>query len=613
MPYLSAAGIAGLQAGEDAKSERLAFAKRAARRRQTGQALLLGYAVAMAIFMVMLAGVLEFGMRQMSAVRANATAQSMKPLVASASTYINQYSTEITSLLTPGGPPVVIPFARTAPGLSIPEGPVLSGGGFLPSIQGAGFLPPSYVDRDGYGQSHDLVILEPITNDYEALILSVGGTEVSNTALGQIAADFPGIGGGIPSAAQGTPAAELGQIDGVGRSWHLSLASLNISSTLATPGHYAILLPTAMSAGRLDASNYMSRYDASNGAGNSMTTDILMNGNSVTGVNAVALANGATVSEPTAGTLALSAPTSVQGSVSVAANMAMGSNLSVDGTLGSGTLSATTGSVSGNATAGSSTVSGAVSVAPTSSTSANDLTVAGGMSAAAVSVANTLNATTSATSTGASTFGTLGVSGNMTVKGGALTAAQLIPTGTAVQGAACSNPGAYEYGTYTDIAGRTQTAELFCEPSTAGDVWMGGVAEAGYAEQMFAQPSCPAGDTGSYVWSNGTWVDECVAPAPPPPTYGYLRFAYWTFDPSVNSWVVNHTTTDEVPYAQYEWEISKGYFSVIGTYDGDGLAMATGSYYRLTRTSYYTSAKMLPTSCPSGNPYGPGSNNLCGY
>lgn len=487
-------------------------------RRQTGQggAALLGQGLSLLIVVVILAGLIIFGVEQLKSVKANSTAQTMVPIVKIAGQYIDAYSTEITGLLSPGSAPVVIPIGRTSASAAIPVGPSLANGTSLPSFQGAGLLPSDYVDKDAFGQSHDLVVLEPATGQYEALIISVGGREASNTMLGKIAADFPGTGGEIPIAEQGQSASSLGKVLGEGRSWDLSLSSLNIGGTVATPGHYAILLPTVASAGRINLQNYMSRYAP---GADAMTTDISMNGNSTKNVGQLSFANGPSVSEPTPGTLNLSSPAAIQGNASVAMNATVSSNLTVSQNLSSSTLDAGSGSITGNATTSTSTVHGSAAFR-------GGVTGGGNLSTNVAGVKGDLTAQNEATASDAGIFGSLDVSNNLTVQGGNTTASDIVPTGTAVQGAACPYEGAFQFGSYTDITGRARLAEMFCEPSASGDVWQGGLSKGGYAEQTYVQPSCPPGYTGAYTWGGYNWVDHCIPPQPSCPS-GYTGSYEW--------------------------------------------------------------------------------------
>src|SRR3546814_3414626 len=107
------------------------------------------------------------------AIKSRATAARMSEVTDAARAYVTTHYDELLALAGTGSP-VVVPVGRASYGTAIPAGP--SG---LPSVQGGGFLPAAFIDRNPYGQRHTLLVKEPAVGELEALVTTYGGDRKS--------------------------------------------------------------------------------------------------------------------------------------------------------------------------------------------------------------------------------------------------------------------------------------------------------------------------------------------------------------------------------------------------------------------------------------------------
>lgn len=467
-------------------------------RRQTGQGgQLVSSGLAWVAAIVILGGLVMFGYSRIQALQANNVASRLQALVMAGNQYLNAYGGEIadSGLLTAGGAPVVIPLGKLDAAAPVPHGPALSGGGYLPSVQGAGFLSSDYVDRDAFGQSHDLVITEPKSGQYNALIVSTGGAETTNEMLGRIIDRFPGQGGAIAVPSAGISAARSKEIAGADRSWSIPLSNINTGGvTIASPGHYAVLLSNGMSPTELTMSQYLSRNSLP-GNRNTMAANILMNGNSITDAGSLtfgASGGGGSITSNGPGQIGVQAGTiQSAGNQAVTGNSAIGGNLAIGNVDQLGNLDVkNSATISGNAVAGA-LAAGSATIG--ASGGASQLTVGSSsspstMSAGSMTVSGPLLVSNTAAISGAANVtGSALVGGDMTVTGPLTQGSHVVPLYQASLNQPCSSPGEYAKGTFTDAAGRPQTAELFCEGTNSGNLWQGAIGAAGYAAPIAAK------------------------------------------------------------------------------------------------------------------------------
>lgn len=492
------------------RSEILHNASSRSTRRNSGQAELVGSALGWVIAIIVLAGLVGLGYTRVKLLEANNAASRLSALVTAGNEYLNGFGpvAVASGLLTPGGPPIIIPMGRVSSTAPIPEGVALppSVGGTLPSVQGAGYLPASYVDVDAFGQSHDLVINEPTNGHYQALILSTGGPSVPNSMLGAILQKFPEAGGEVVNQTPGISAGWASEIAGANRGWTIPLDEINQNgNNIAAPGHYAVLLSNGADPNALNNSQDMARYGTGTAA-NGMTTDINMNNNSDTYTGAVSLEGNAGTSAITSSKtgMTLSAPT-----VDATANQAVTGNnsagsLAVSNTYSVGTMNAQSGQVSGSVSAGAlsdgtnMSLGGNLTVGSTSSPystfSSGNLTTAGSLDVGG----------TAAVNSNADISGNVTVGGNMTDTGALASATHIAPTYQAQLGASCASPGEYSKGIYQDLAGRHRHAEMFCEPGANGNVWAGAVGASGYSAPLNTGPTTV----------NAVLTVNCLKPVP---------------------------------------------------------------------------------------------------
>ena len=167
--------------------------------------------------------------------------------------------------------PVGRPNATTAP----PAGPL-----GLDSIQGAGFLPSSFIDVNGYGQRHALLVRKVDANHVEAMITTYGGRTIADASLAKIGT-FVGNTGGYVLAAPPKPA-DANMVIGSYGGYRTSTANWAVGATAPASGHFQSSL--VFQDGTLVA-DYLYRNDIGVPEANTMNTSINMQ--SATGKNSI--------------------------------------------------------------------------------------------------------------------------------------------------------------------------------------------------------------------------------------------------------------------------------------------------------------------------------------
>lgn len=139
---------------------------------------------------------------------------------------------------------------------------------------------------NAYGQSMCILVLQPTTGNYEAMLVSEGGTAVSDMDIGEIASVMNGEGGGIISTA-------TSYFTGVGTGWKFSIGSFanvnnkgqNCSGSAGSPsltsGHpvMALFFPGGDPSGGAVLRNLVPGQESLN----AMSTPLIMNATETVG------------------------------------------------------------------------------------------------------------------------------------------------------------------------------------------------------------------------------------------------------------------------------------------------------------------------------------------
>ena len=198
--------------------------------------------------------------------KAKGVAEKMVEVHAAAQDYIKAKNTDLLAAV--GTEPVVIPVGRPDPAAAVPSGP--SG---LPSLQGAGLLPPNFIDRNGYNQRHALIVKKVTVSGVdriEGVVTTYGGQPIPNRQLGRIA--------GFVGASGGYVAPSGDQIVGLQGGW--SAQTSDWGSAPETPTVGSVVATTAY-ANDAVINDYLYRNNIGIPEANRMQTAIDMGGNNV--------------------------------------------------------------------------------------------------------------------------------------------------------------------------------------------------------------------------------------------------------------------------------------------------------------------------------------------
>jgi prepilin-type N-terminal cleavage/methylation domain-containing protein len=150
-------------------------------------------ALALAVGGVALASLNVVASDSQSQIKDAAVASQISQIYTAANAYLKTNSTALFNATAAG--PVSIPVAVAVPGGTLPPSPA-----GLPSLQGGGYLPASFVAMNSYGQGYALVFrrdaLNPATN-VEGLVQTTGHTKIKDIDLGRIAQKVGAAGGAI--------------------------------------------------------------------------------------------------------------------------------------------------------------------------------------------------------------------------------------------------------------------------------------------------------------------------------------------------------------------------------------------------------------------------------
>jgi len=276
--------------------------------------------------------------------KAKAAAEKMVTVHAAAQDYIKARGQELLAATTAGGSPLVVPVGRPDVGAAIPGGP--AGHSTLPSVQGGGFLPPNFVDRNGYNQRHALLVRKVSdggVDRLESVVTTYGGIRIPDRQLPRIAGFVGATGGYVPAASGNT------EIIGVQGGWRSPLAEWSGISEGPAPG--AVVATMAYESGAV-LSDYLYRNNVGIPEANRMNTALDMGANDVSNARNVTASGRVTGGAVVAGAAPASLPAGTKvytdgdmlginvwasqdvgagGNVTAGGNVAAGGNVSAGG------------------------------------------------------------------------------------------------------------------------------------------------------------------------------------------------------------------------------------------------------------------------------------------
>lgn len=178
---------------------------------------------------------------------------------------------------TPVNAVTVIPAGRPSATAAVPGGP--SG---LDSLQSGGFLTSSFIDVNGYGQRHALLVRRVSTSRLEALVTTYGGRQINDASLATIG-NYVGNSGGYVLA-KPPVAADANKIIGAYGGYRSTLNFWGSSAARPVAGRFQSSL--AFDDGKLLA-DYLYRNDIGVPEANRMNTAIDMNSNDINNADVV--------------------------------------------------------------------------------------------------------------------------------------------------------------------------------------------------------------------------------------------------------------------------------------------------------------------------------------
>ncbi|MTH97588.1 shufflon system plasmid conjugative transfer pilus tip adhesin PilV [Roseibium sp. RKSG952] len=233
-------------------------------RRRRGMTLI-ETALVLAVFAVVTAAIVTSMAENAELTRARAVSMKMIEVKEAAHNYIKaNYATLVSK-------------APKAPGATVVRAGRSSGGSSAPagSLQAEGFLPDSFIDVNGYGQRHALLIQSTSANQINALVVSYGGRQIPDATLARISSMIGAAGGYVPTKPL---AGDAGQVVGAYGGWRTSFTRWGPASTRPSQGRVAATL--AFEDGSL-LTDYLYRNDIGIPEANRMNTDIDMNSNEI--------------------------------------------------------------------------------------------------------------------------------------------------------------------------------------------------------------------------------------------------------------------------------------------------------------------------------------------
>lgn len=194
--------------------------------------------------------------------RAATTSQQQKKLIDASSAYVQQYSSNIQSVASATTPAIIT----------------------VPMLQAVQLLDSSFSATNPFGQTWQTQVLQPSAGNLQALVMSYGGTAMTDKVASKIAGLVGAQGGFIPKNDSGAFAGGAGTAYGAYSGWTMPTANY----TSISGGHLASLL--TFNNGQL-TSNYLYRNSVPGQPNlNRMNTAIDMAGNNINNAGTVSAA-----------------------------------------------------------------------------------------------------------------------------------------------------------------------------------------------------------------------------------------------------------------------------------------------------------------------------------
>lgn len=266
-------------------------------------------AASLAVAGVALSALMQISTDTNNSMRDTSAGNRLQEVQVAAQEYLKANGPALAAAVPVGGTPIVIPVGRTDSAGAIPTGP--SG---LPSLQGGGFLPSSFVDSNSYRQQHAMIVRQPTTGKLEVLVTTTGGLAVPDADLGRIASKVGAAGGVV---LQNPPSYALGTIQGIGGGWSDTASTWNTGGVGPTPGHAVATLYFNASSGT-SGMEYLNRFNTGVPEANRMHTNIDLNGMNLNGANTL---DTQTIRNSTGGDLVLTNATQIYGTLKTTDNI----------------------------------------------------------------------------------------------------------------------------------------------------------------------------------------------------------------------------------------------------------------------------------------------------
>jgi hypothetical protein len=233
---------------------------------------------------VFLAGSSRENSNQVQDAKANSAADHIAQTAAASKEYMRAYRSQLLAATTVGGSALGISVGRRSWSGVIPSGPSEAPG--LPSVQGGGFLPSSYVDRNPYQAHHILYVRQPVAGTLEGIVSARWGQDVPDRALARIMSRLGAPGGAVLNR----PASgDLSKLQGTGGAWEISAADRSLWAY--NSGTYIESRRPVYNLAMSDQGtikDYLYRNDIGIPEANTMRTALIMGNNDI---NAVARLN----------------------------------------------------------------------------------------------------------------------------------------------------------------------------------------------------------------------------------------------------------------------------------------------------------------------------------
>jgi predicted acyltransferase (DUF342 family) len=236
------------------------FRKRIQSRRLRGSNLMDTVAT-LAVVSVLLVLFLSMQQGETDRIAAKNTADKLTTVGEAAKGYLSaNYSKLLASAPTSGAQWIRV--GRTTAGGAIPAN----------SLQDEGFLPPGFIDTNGFNQNTALLVRKINATTLDAIVTTYGGREIPDRMLGTMAKLIGPAGGFVPD--RYPLASDAGSILGLAGGWRSDTADWGAATTRPDTG--TIQMTMNFDDGSL-LKDYLYRNDVGNPEANRMNTDIDMN------------------------------------------------------------------------------------------------------------------------------------------------------------------------------------------------------------------------------------------------------------------------------------------------------------------------------------------------